>query len=65
MEVKIMNEMFKDYPDVVTVQQMREMLNIGLGNAYELVRSNIIKSRKIGATYRIPKRYIIDFILAA
>ena len=57
--------MFKDYPDVVTVQQMREMLNIGLGNAYELVRSNIIKSRKIGATYRIPKRYIIDFILAA
>lgn len=29
-----MNEMFKDYPDVVTVHQMREMLNIGLSNAY-------------------------------
>ena len=60
-----MNEMFKDYPDVVTVHQMREMLNIGLSNAYELVRSNIIKSRKIGATYRIPKHCIIEFLLSA
>ena len=60
-----MNEMFKEYPDVVTIKQMREMLNIGLNNAYELIHNNIIKSIKIGSTYRIPKCYIIEYLLAA
>ena len=54
--------MFRDYPDVLTVKQVCEMLNIGRNNAYELVRSGAIKSVTIGRQIRIPKDNVIHFI---
>ena len=36
-------ELFKDYPDVVSVEQVSEMLRIGQVLAYRLVRSGKIK----------------------
>jgi len=35
---------FNNYPDILTVKQVGEMLRIGRNNAYELVRSGKIKS---------------------
>ena len=54
--------MFKDYPDILTVKQVCEMLNIGRNNAYELVRCGEIKSVTIGRQIRIPKDNVIRFI---
>ena len=54
--------MFNDYPDILTVKQVGEMLNIGRNNAYELVRSGSIKSIIIGRQIRIPKDNVIHFI---
>lgn len=59
-----MEDMFINYPDVVNVDQLIEMLggNISKKTIYKLLQSQEIKNRKIGREYRIPKRYIIEFL---
>ena len=57
-----MNEIFKDYPDVVSVEQLMEMLQIGQVLAYKLVKSGAIKSRKVGREYKIPKVNVIAYL---
>lgn len=54
--------MFTSYPDVVNVNQLKEMLGIGITLAYRLVKQNTIKSLKIGREYKIPKANIISFL---
>lgn len=56
--------MFTSYPDVVDITQMRKMLGgIGVTLAYKLVKERKIKSIKIGREYKIPKSYIIEYLL--
>jgi len=48
--------LFADYPDVVNVEQMREMLGgICDKTAYRLLRS-------VGRRYRIPKLNILEYL---
>ena len=54
--------MFTKYPDVVTVNQLCSMLNIGKNTAYTLVTQNVIHSVKIGRIYKIPKINIIRYL---
>lgn len=54
--------MFKEYPDVVDVEQMSEMIGISTKTAYRLLRENQIKHFKIGRTYKIPKLNILLYI---
>lgn len=54
--------MFEKYPDVVTVDQLGEMLGVCSKTAYKLLQMKKIKHIKIGKTYRIPKIYIIEFL---
>ncbi len=56
--------MFTTYPDIVDISQMRKMLGgIGISLAYKLLRENKIKYLKIGREYKIPKSYIIEYLL--
>lgn len=58
--------MFTSYPDIVNVTQMRKMLGgIGVTLAYKLLKQRKIKSLKIGREYKIPKTYIIEYLLEA
>lgn len=54
--------MFSNYPDVVNVAELQEMLCIGRNKAYSLLQQGVIKSRKIGTIYKIPKINIIKFL---
>ena len=54
--------MFKEYPDVVDVEQMSEMIGISKKTAYKLLRENKIEHFKIGRTYKIPKLNILLYI---
>lgn len=56
------NNTFKDYPDIVNVEQMTEMLKIGRNTAYKLLDNNEIKSIRIGRTHRIPKMNVIAYL---
>lgn len=53
---------FKDYPDVVTVEQMSEMLGISTKTAYKLLKNNVIQHFMIGRIYKIPKYYILTYL---
>ena len=52
--------MFEEYPDVVTVNLLMKMLNIGKSSAYELLKNNQIGSVRIGKKYVIPKKAVIN-----
>ena len=54
--------MFKEYPDVVTADQMSEMLGISSKTAYRILRENKIEHFKVGRTYKIPKIYILVYL---
>ena len=56
-------EFFTHYPDVISVEQLMEMLHIGKVLAYKLLKSGRIVSMKVGREYRIAKVYVIDFLL--
>ena len=55
--------MFKNYPDIVSVSEMRQMLGgIGRNTAYKLLSEQVIKSKKIGRLYLIPKANVVKFL---
>lgn len=58
-----MKQIFTDYPDIVSVEQLMQMLQIGQVLAYRLVKTGAIKSRKIGREYKIPKAAVISYLL--
>lgn len=53
---------FSDYPDVVGVDDLTHMLNIGKNKAYELINQNKIQSIKIGRKHIIPKFRVVEFL---
>lgn len=55
--------MFRQYPDVIDVHALQKMLGISRHHAYRLITSGQIKGRKVGKSYKIPKVYVIDFLL--
>lgn len=55
--------MFDKFPDVVSVDELQEMLGIGKNTAYKLINDKKIKSVQIGRQHKIPKCYIIDFLM--
>ena len=54
--------MFKDYPDVVSVDILQEMLGICRKNAYLLVKQNKIHSARVGRSYKIPKLCVVEYL---
>lgn len=59
------NDIFKDYPDVVTPEDIQNMLHIGRNRVYELLKNNTIKSIRVGKKYIIPKKSVINFLQLA
>lgn len=57
--------MFSEYPDVVSVDQVTEMLHIGQVLAYKLLKDGMIKARKVGRRYIIAKKNVIEFLSEA
>lgn len=55
--------MFKDYPDVVSVDILQEMLGICRKNAYLLVKQNKIHSARVGRSYKIPKLCVVEYLI--
>ena len=57
--------MLKEYPDVLTVEQVAQILNIGINAAYRLVNSQEIGYRKIGKSIRVPKVCVVDYLVSS
>ena len=54
--------MFKEFPDVVDVDQMSQMLGISTKTGYRLLQENKIMHFKVGRTYKIPKLHILAYL---
>lgn len=55
--------MFTDYPDVVNVEQLCEMLGgPSSKSVYRLLKEGAIQSYWIGKRYRIPKVSVIEYL---
>lgn len=55
-------ELFEEYPDVMTVQQVRKALGIGRTAVYRLIENHEIDCFMIGNAYKIPKTRLIEFV---
>lgn len=51
--------MFPEYPDIVTVKELREMLGI----SRKLIDYGYIHAVKIGTTLKIPKISVINYVM--
>lgn len=58
--------MFTEYPDIVCVSQLCEMLGgIGRKEAYRLLQNGRIEYLRSGKGYKIPKLSVLSYLLSA
>ncbi|MCR5803934.1 MAG: helix-turn-helix domain-containing protein [Clostridia bacterium] len=57
--------MFTEYPDLLSINELRHMLGVSKHKAYDLINDGSINAIKIGNAFRIPKINVINYILAA
>lgn len=54
--------MLEKYKDVVSVQELCEILGIGKNSAYKLLKDNTIPNERLIGKYIIPKIGVINFL---
>ena len=54
--------MFKEYPDVLSFEDMCNVLSISSRTGYKLLSKNKIQAMKVGRAFKIPKIFVIDFL---
>lgn len=60
---KMYDLLFQDFPDVVNITEMREMLGgISSKSAYKLLQEGKISYFRIGRVYKIPKINILMYL---
>ncbi len=58
----VYRSVLKDYPDILTVEEMSKALGISTKTGYRLLRENKIEHLKVGRTYRIPKAHLLTYM---
>ena len=56
------NQLFEEYPELVSVSELMNMLGIGRVLAYRLITDKKVKAVKIGREYKIVKNSVIALI---
>lgn len=56
--------MFTEYPDIVNVADIQNMLKISRHLAYDLIGNGSIPGLKIGNAYRVPKINVIRYAIS-
>ena len=58
----IYETVFKEYPDVLDIEQVSCILNISTKTAYKLVKEGALSCLKVGRKLRIPKIYLMQYL---
>ena len=56
-------EMFTDYNDILSVEDVCEILVIGRNRVYELLNTGLLKGFRIGRSWRIPKKSLESYVI--
>lgn len=54
--------MFEQYEDMVTIDDVCQMLNIGKNNAYRLLKEGKLHAFKIGRIWKISKNSVMEYV---
>lgn len=57
--------MFSEYPDVVSIDQVCQMLHLSKRTVYTLIQTGQLPAKKIGRIYRIRKTDVSHFMVSA
>ena len=60
MQKKSVRQMFRKYPDVVTIPQVCEMLSVSSNYAYLLVKQGKLTRLDLGRIVRVTKSSVIE-----
>ena len=55
--------MFEQFGDLVSVEDLCEMLSIGKNSAYTLLSSGNLKAFRHNRVWKIPKQGVVEYIL--
>lgn len=56
--------MFEQYDDILTIEEISEILKIGMTKAYRIVRSGDLKGYKEGKDWKIPKQALNEYVIS-
>lgn len=56
--------MFEQYNDVLTPDEVCEILYIGKNSLYALLNSGKLKAFRNGRIWRIPKQAVVEYVLS-
>jgi excisionase family DNA binding protein len=56
------NTVFKEYPDVLDVKQVSDLMGVSTKTVYKLLNTNVISFLKVGREYRIPKITLMQYL---
>lgn len=58
----MIEDMLKKYPDVLSINDVMDILHLGRNKVYELLKQGALKSIRVGRKYIIPKKSMVDFL---
>ena len=54
--------LLRNYPDVLNIHQMSELLGVSTKTGYKLLQDGKIACMKVGRSYRIPKIHVLTYL---
>ena len=61
-QIEAYTVMFKNFPDLLNIEEMCEILNISTKTGYKLLKESKISGLKVGRSYRIPKTNLFSYL---
>ena len=54
--------MLRDYPDIMNIEQVCQILCVSTKTGYKLINEGHLCCMKVGRTYRIPKVHLLEYL---
>ncbi len=61
--IDLYEAIFEEYPNMLTVEEMCEILNVARETGYRMVRRGDFEVLKLGRIIRIPKNQVLNYII--
>ena len=58
----VYRSVLKDYPDVMTVEEMSRALGVCSKTGYRLLQNGNVRHLKLGRSYRVPKAHVLEYM---
>lgn len=58
----VYESVLKEYPDILTVEEMSKALGVSSKTGYQLLRENKIEHLKVGRAYRVAKAHLLSYL---